>query len=86
MIELALAIIATSYESFDLAGLGIEADQGDLRRFERSTLFAALCDQSVDFPHTLGDGFDGIALQERIEGGVDFRSGTLEITVAKLFG
>ena len=82
VIELADAVVTAADQGQDLAGVGIEGDEGDLRIDGFGRRFAVLCGdtgqtsevrghQLVDVLHAVSDGVLGYLLEVRIEGGID---------------
>ncbi len=73
VVELGDAVVAAADESEDLAGVGIEGDERDLRIGDGvgASLLVQLADQFVDVLHADLDGFGGGALEFGVERGVD---------------
>ena len=85
VVELGDAVVAASDESEDLAGVGVEGDEGDLRVVDgvgASLALVQLADHLVDIFHADLDGLGGGALEFGIERGVDAEALVGEALVA----
>jgi hypothetical protein len=72
VVELRDAVVAAADEREDLAGVGVERDERDLRIGDVGVaLLVQFADELVDVLHADVDGFGGGALQFGIERGVD---------------
>ena len=73
VVELRVGVVATADEGKDLAGVGVEGDEGDLGK--RGGGAVELVDELVDVRHAEIDGVGSGVLEVGVEGGVDAERG-----------